>query len=202
MGNDFDDRDPDVIQEDLTGVGEVEDFSPVPAGRYLCRIIDVQTTKKDGTRRVTRAGDKQWGLRLEPAAVLTAEGKLSTADPHKVWSGRSCWDNLTHSAAAAKRRKLLLSRLGIDVTRPFTLTPELLIGRWALMTFELEKIQVKDKKSGNMVERLKNTVPFAGYEAAPVNAVEAIVKAGKAPKLVSERAKEESEFGYGANAAS
>ncbi len=192
----------ETIEEDLTQTDEAQGFGPAPAAQYFCRCIDVKTKDEDGEPRTTKNGDKSWGLRFEPVAVVTPDGKLSTKDPEKLWTGRSVWDNVTHSKKAAGRRKLVLGRMGVDVNRPFKLSPRLLLGRWVVLTVEIEEVWSNKKQK----KVRKNSVPFDGYQLADPKYIKALVDAGREPQLACEREEkgdaheEQSAFPYGANA--
>ena len=53
---------------DFNAIDDVNDFSPLPEGRYLCRVVGVD-------ERTTRQGDDLWGLRL-----MVEEGVLDGVD--------------------------------------------------------------------------------------------------------------------------
>ena len=91
---------------DFNGVDEVDDFSPLPDGSYLCRLAEVE---EDSTRN----GDEMWKLRF-----AVEDG------PH---AGRYVFDNKPFTAAAMKRVKLICSRLGLDTGGEIDLTPELIL---------------------------------------------------------------------------
>lgn len=181
----------DVIQDDLSDVDEnAGNFVPAPAGEYLARCVDVSTDKQ------TQEGYQKWGLRWDIVARKTPDGKLATADPEKRWTGKWVWDNMIHSPGARKRRKLLLSRLGVDCSRPISLTPGTVLGRWAIITITINEYS-KDGK-----QRKNNKITFDGYERVEMKTVEAFTKAGKGPKIMSERSEKEqgTDFAFGAGA--
>lgn len=169
------DNSNDSISFDPTGVQEAQGFAPAPAGKYLARIIDVTT---DGQ---TQDGYSRWGLRYEFAAQVRPDGVVTIRDDGKNWAGHGCWDNLVFSDKAAGRVKLVLGRLGLDMSRKIDLTPQVLLGRWAILEVGVEEYTHEGKS------RRKNAVAFAGYEVAPRGVVEQLVTSGKAPKLVAER---------------
>ncbi len=121
-------------------VDDVHDFSPVPPGKYLCRLAEIEEAS-------TQFGDEMWKLRFE-----VAEGE---------YAGRYIYDNLVFSDAALKRVKLICSRLGLDTAREIDLTTKLLEGRTCLLTVEVEDYQDQEGKT-----KKRNVVPFAGYERA------------------------------------
>ena len=79
---------------DFNNVDDVQGFAPLPDGKYLCRVAEVEEA-------TTQYGDEMWKLRL-----------VVDSGPHR---GRYIFDNLVFSAAAMKRVKLICSRLGLDV---------------------------------------------------------------------------------------
>lgn len=125
---------------DFSKVDDVQDFSPLPDGKYLCRLSEIEET-------TTQYDDEMWKLKFE---VIQGE-----------FTGRFIFDNLVFSEAAIKRAKLICSRLGLDVSGELDLTPSLLEGRRchiSVLTEEYEDNEGRIKK--------RNIVPFAGYERA------------------------------------
>jgi hypothetical protein len=143
---------------DFNNVDDVQDFSPLPAGKYLCRLAEVEESS-------TQYGDDMWKLRF---AVESG--------PHR---GRYIFDNMVFSDAALKRVKLICSRLGLNVSGELDLTPALIKGRTCYVTVDIEEYEDQE---GNAKKR--NAVPFAGYDradASPAAAPHAAApKAGKA----------------------
>ena len=125
---------------DFNRVDDVQDFSPLPDGRYLCRLAEVEEA-------ATQYGDEMWKLRF-----------VAESGPHR---GRYIIDNMVFSDAALKRVKLICSRLGLDVSRELDLTPSLIKGRSCYVTVETEEYEDYE---GNTKQR--NVVPFAGYDRA------------------------------------
>ena len=125
---------------DFNRVDDVQDFSPLPDGRYLCRLAEVEEA-------ATQYGDEMWKLRF-----------VVESGPHR---GRYIFDNMVFSDAALKRVKLICSRLGLDVSRELDLTPALIKGRSCYVTVETEEYEDYE---GNTKQR--NVVPFAGYDRA------------------------------------
>jgi len=123
---------------DFGHVDDVQDFSPVPAGKYLCRLSGIEEAS-------TQHGDEMWKLRFEV-----------TQGPY---AGRLIFDNLVFSEAALKRAKLICSRLGLDVSKELDLTPELIKGRVAMLTVDIEPYEDAEGRT-----KQRNVVPFAGYE--------------------------------------
>ncbi len=125
---------------DFSKVEDVQDFSPLPEGKYLCKVSDIEET-------TTQYDDEMWKLKFE---VIQGEH-----------TGRFIFDNMVFSEAAMKRVKLICSRLGLDVSGELDLTPSLLKGRRcyiSVITEEYEDNEGRIKK--------RNIVPFAGYERA------------------------------------
>ena len=125
---------------DFNHVDDVQDFAPLPDGKYLCRVSDVEEAR-------TQYGDEMWKLRL---AV--------EAGPHR---GRYIFDNMVFSDAAMKRVKLICSRLGLDVSGEIELTPALIRGKNCYVTVETE-----DYEDHEGTTKRRNVVTFAGYERA------------------------------------
>ncbi len=125
---------------DFNRVDDVQDFSPLPDGRYLCRLAEVEEA-------ATQYGDEMWKLRF-----------VVESGPHR---GRYIFDNMVFSDAALKRVKLICSRLGLDVSGELDLTPTLIKGRSCYVTVETEEYEDYE---GNTKQR--NVVPFAGYDRA------------------------------------
>ncbi|HEQ60203.1 MAG TPA: DUF669 domain-containing protein [Firmicutes bacterium] len=125
---------------DFSKVDDVQDFTPLPEGKYLCRLNGIEEA-------TTQYGDDLWKLRFE-----VAEGEHA---------GRYIFDNMVFSQAAMKRVKLICSRLGLDVSGELDLTPKLLIGRTALVETQIEEYEDSEGR-----KKKRNVVPFAGYEHA------------------------------------
>ena len=124
---------------DFSKVDDAQDFTPLPEGRYPCRIVDIE-------EKLTQNGDDMWRLTFE-----VTEGEFE---------GRKIFDNLVFSDLSLKRVKLLCSKVGIDVTGDVDLNPDMLIDRKCRITVVVEEYP---DKNGNARER--NSVPFAGFEA-------------------------------------
>lgn len=132
------------IHVDFSQVEDVDSFVTIPEGRYLCRIGEVREGE-------TRGGDLRWALRLE-----VAEGDLA---------GRTAaWDGLVWSLKGLGRVKHVLGALGFDVSGALDLEAGNLLGCQALVEFFVE--EWTDPNTHRRTERL--SVPFLGYEAAPV----------------------------------
>lgn len=129
-----------MLKVDFSRVDDLQDFSPLPDGKYLCRLSEIEEA-------ITRYGDDLWKLKFE---VVKGE-----------FTGRFIFDNMVLSKAALKRAKFICSKLGINVTGECELTPELLKSRRcyiSVLTEGYEDAEGRIKK--------RNTVPFAGYEYA------------------------------------
>lgn len=125
---------------DFNKVDDVQDYSPIPEGKYLCTVENVEEAR-------TQYQDEMWKLRFR-----VADGK---------YAGRIIFDNMVFSEAALKRVKLICSRLGIDVSKELDLTPAMVKGQSCQLTVEIEEYEDAE---GNTKSR--NVVPFAGYERA------------------------------------
>lgn len=125
---------------DFSRIDDVQDYSPIPAGKYLCAVENVEEAQ-------TQNGDEMWKLRFR-----VADGKHT---------GRMIFDNMVFSEAALKRVKLICSRLGLDVSKELDLTPAAIKGRACLLTVDIEDYEDSEGKT-----KKRNVVPFAGYERA------------------------------------
>ena len=125
---------------DFSSIDDSESFVSIPEGTYVCRVAEVR-------QGITREGSPRWGLRLE-----VAEGE---------YAGRTAaWDGLVFSERGLPRVKLVLERLGLDVSGTIDLHPNDLNGlraRVQLLTEERE-----DPLTGKRQTRLR--VPYTGYE--------------------------------------
>lgn len=127
---------------DFSDVDDALDFSPLPPGPYLCRLTAIDDSERTG------AGDEMWALRF-----TVDEGE------HE---GHYIYDRISFGHKALPRVKLLCSRMGIDISGPLNLTPDLLMGRRVWVTVDIEEYD--DQKSKTRRER--NKVPFAGFMEA------------------------------------
>lgn len=159
---------------DFSKVDEAQDYTPLPAGKYLCSVSEVQEAS-------TQYGDEMWKLKF-----------LVHSDPYQ---GRYIFDNMVFSAAALKRVKLICSRLGINTSGEIDLTPITIIGKSCYVTVGIEEYEDQE---GNMKKR--NVVPFAGYESVDAgdrshkNAKPATAKNAKAKvELANEKLRSEDE---------
>jgi len=125
---------------DFQHVEDVDDFSPLEPGRYLCRLAEVEEGK-------TQFGDEMWKLRW-----VVADG------PHQ---GRFVFDNMVFSPAALKRVKLICSCLGLDMSSEVDLTPDLIREKVCYVSVEIDEYEDSEG-----ITKPTNIVPFAGYEQA------------------------------------
>jgi len=125
---------------DFDNVDDVQDFSPIPDGKYLCRVAEVEEA-------TTQYGDEMWKLRL-----------VVESGPHR---GRYIFDNMVFSEAALKRVKLICSRLGLIVSGELDLKPSVIKGRTCYVTVETEEYEDHEGRT-----KRRNVVPFAGYDRA------------------------------------
>ncbi len=125
---------------DFSHIDDVQDFSPLPDGKYLCRVAEVEEAR-------THNDDEMWKLRFQ-----VAEGP---------YLGRYIFDNMVFSDAALKRVKLICSRLGLDVSGEMDLLPQMLKNRLTRLTVETEEYEDDEGRS-----KRRNVVPYAGYENA------------------------------------
>ncbi len=124
---------------DFDTVDDVGSFSPLPEATYPCELEKVDDS------RTTKAGDEMWGLKW---VVLTGE-----------YEGRYIFDNLVFSKAGYGRVKLLCSKVGLPSEGKVNLTPEMLQGRSALVTVEINEYMDDSGKT-----KINNKVTFDGYE--------------------------------------
>jgi hypothetical protein len=120
------------------GIADVQAFEPLPKGTYQCKVEEVEES-------VTQYGDEMWNLRL-----------VVTGGPHE---GRLIFDRIVFSDAALERAKLFCYCLGLDVSGELDLTPDLIRGRTCGVRVKIEKYEDNERRT-----RLRNVVPFAGYE--------------------------------------
>ncbi len=125
---------------DFNKVDDVQDFTPLPDGKYACTVVGIE-------EGATQHGDEMWRLRL-----------VVESGPCR---GRYIFDNLVFSEAAMRRVKLVCSRLGLDVSQELDLTPALVKGRSCQVTVGTEEYVDHEGKT-----KRRNVVPFAGYDRA------------------------------------
>lgn len=133
---------------DFSEVDEAEDYSPPPAGDYLCYVADATDEYENGQKRISRNGDEMWNIKLE----------IGDGD----YAGRYIYDNLVFAAGKAMGRvKYVLKRLGFDISGKLDINPEDLIGRPCILTTEVEEYTSNDGKT-----KKRSIVPFTGYQKA------------------------------------
>ena len=125
---------------DFAKVEEIHDFTPLPDGKYLCKLTEIEEAE-------TQYGDEMYKLRFE---VMEGEH-----------TGRIIFDNMVFSEAALKRVKLICSRLGFDVSGELEITPDILKNRTCYISVTTEGYEDEEGKP-----KKRNVVPFAGYERA------------------------------------
>lgn len=124
-------------------VGDVESFTSVPEGTYVCAIREVRES-------VTRDGSPRWWYRLE---VVEGDHAGRTA----------AWDGVSFSDKGMSRVKFVLAALGFATDGEVEIDSQDLVSRTARVELVLE--ESVDSLSGRRV--LRNRVPYLGYEAAP-----------------------------------
>jgi hypothetical protein len=127
--------------------GNVEDAKDISSlideGDYICVCVKVEEGNTDD-------GDAMWNLWW------------------KIYDGafenRYIFDRLFFNQKCYPRMKLILGRLGFDVSGELDLTTDMLVGKFALVTVK-HKVQTKGKNAGKNREE----VPFGGYQAVEVS---------------------------------
>lgn len=127
--------------------GQVEDVKDItklkPEGDYLCKITKVE--EKTGKN----SGNIFWNLWWK-----VQQGEFE---------GQYIFDKLFFTEGGLKRMKLVLARLGFDVSGEINLEREMLVGKYAMITVEHEK--------GDDGKEREN-VPFHGVQAVEVSVEE------------------------------
>lgn len=136
------------------GVPDAEDYSPVPAGQYVCRVAKVDEDK-------TKNEDAMWNFMFE---IVAGEHK-----------GKMIRDRLVFSEAAMKRVKLICKRFGFNVEGELDLTPSMFFDKPIKLDVEIESYEDKEGKT-----KQRNSVPFAGYHEVNAEAAPPISESGKA----------------------
>jgi hypothetical protein len=114
---------------------------PIPGGQYKCKV-------DKATLDQTRHGDEMWVIEH-----VVMEGEHA---------GRRIFDRIIFSSKALPRAKLVLGRLGQDVSGVWEGNPGDIVGKQAFVTVEVKEYQDKD---GNSKET--NAVTYDGYEEVP-----------------------------------
>lgn len=134
----------------LNGVQEASDFSPIPAGSYLCRLESI-------TEKVSKNGNDVWNMKFE-VVQKPEEGETS-------YEQRYIFDNLVFSENTLNRVKLIAKRLGgfteeqLNAEDGIDLQKESFEGKVCILTVIIEEYEGKEK----------NKVTFGGYEVAENN---------------------------------
>ena len=122
---------------DFSTVEDVQDFTPLPKGKYRCQLVEVEEA-------TTQSGYEMWKIRFE-----VTEGEFN---------GRFIFDNLFFSDKGLKRTKLLCNRLGLDVSGELDLTPDKIKGLACYV-----EVDVEEYEDSNGQTKPRNVVPFAGF---------------------------------------
>jgi len=125
---------------DFSSIGDVTEYNPVPDGKYLVRVHNVESSQ-------TVAGDPMWKVTLQ-----VVDG---------THAGRRIFDNLVFSSAALTRAKHICSALGLDVSGSLDLEPKLIWDRRCIVS-----VVAKDYVDRDGHTKSRNEVLFAGYEPA------------------------------------
>ncbi|MBF0607414.1 MAG: DUF669 domain-containing protein [Magnetococcales bacterium] len=131
----------DIIEPvdlDFTDIEDINNFSPLPEGKYLCKVESVDPKQN-------KDGNDFWSLKLK---VIEGE-----------YEGRFISDNMVFSANGIKRIKHILKAMGFDVSGKLKLSPDKLID---IQVFVDTIIEDYDNAAGE--KRKKSKVTFAGYE--------------------------------------
>jgi hypothetical protein len=125
---------------DFSKVQDAQDFSPLPKGRYLCRIAEIEES-------MTMARDDMWKVKFE---VQDDEFKR-----------RYLYDNLVFNEIGLRRIKLLCSKLGLDMSGEIDLEPTMLLDKECVVEIDVEQYEDNFGKP-----KARNKVLFAGYHEA------------------------------------
>jgi hypothetical protein len=131
--------------------GQVEDAKDItklkPEGDYVCKITKVKESSG------AESGNIMW----------TVWWQIQQGD----YENQYIFDHLFFTEGGLKRMKLVLARLGFNVEGELEVDPDMLIGKYALVTIDHKK-QEKGKNAGKMGEN----VPFHGIQAVEVTVEE------------------------------
>jgi hypothetical protein len=119
-------------------VPDTDDFSPVPAGKYLCTISKIEES-------FTQSGDTKWRVGLQ---IISGE-----------YIGRFIFNNWAFSEKGLKRMKLICSRMGMPITGTVDLIPSMFLDKNIVVETTIEDYWDEEKKK----TKQRNDVPFAGY---------------------------------------
>lgn len=122
-------------------VSETENFSPIPEGKYICKIADVK-------KEITKNNNEVWKLTLE-----VVEGE---------YKGRKIFDNLVFTEKAYSRIKKLYSAIGgYDLAQARDCETSDILDQVVLVDTCIENYQDNNGNAKSI-----NKVTFAGYESA------------------------------------
>lgn len=121
-------------------VDDATDFSPLPDGKYVCVINDIEKT-------VTKSNDEMWKLKFEVC--------------NGTYKGRIIYDNMIFSEKALPRVKAICLNMGVDVSGELDLQPDMLRGQEVCIEVFEDEYHDRDGKA-----KKKNSVPYSGYSVA------------------------------------
>ena len=126
---------------DFRNMEDAQGYTPIPKGRYLCYLADINET-------TTRAGYEMWRAKFE-----IIEG---------TYTGGFIYDNIIFNPVGLKRVRCLCNALGLDITKECNLTPQSILGRSCFVdTF------IKDFRDRHGELRQGNEVSFYGFSSIP-----------------------------------
>lgn len=152
---------------DWSAIPDVGDFNTLPNGEYLAEVTACEVA-------ASRDGDEQWNLKFK-----------ACGGDH---DGEALFDNITFSDKGISRCKLVIGRLGYDVSGPLNLDVIVwgsedgsippIVGRrvWVSLAKTTRKIEA----TGQEVDSIK--VPYSGYRRTEENGGAAPVAAPAAAK--------------------
>jgi hypothetical protein len=129
---------------DFRNVANVDEYAPVPAGRYS---VEIEEAEED----LTRNGDERITLRLR---VLDGEH-----------AGAAIFDRIYFSPRALPRLKHLLDAVGVETGADVDVSADLLRGKRCSVDVVVESYVKTDGSEGKT-----NSVPFAGTTRRPKEA--------------------------------
>ena len=128
------------MRVDFDNTDQIQDYVSVPAGTYLCRVLEV----REG---VTSAEDVRWSLRL-------------AVDEGEFTGRHATWDSVVFSARGLARVRHVLAAFGLPTKGEVDLDPQQLVDRRAFVTVRPAEYVAPD---GTTTRR--NEVPYMGYRA-------------------------------------
>ena len=120
-------------------------FEPLPDGQYKAFIKEVR--EKQGPK----------GMYFSIEWMIT-DGEFR---------GRKIWGSIFFTIPSLPRLKIMISRLGFDVSHPMDVTSEVLTGKQAWITLEL-----KSYRNNNGDEVRTNKITYAGFDPIGEGAVD------------------------------